>query len=640
MTSLERRIAAVEAKASSATAIRAARPAVPLNVIDFATSPDFLNIKLYPVQALLIKLITLALDLLTHYDLQVLEEETDFVIERDDRRVAYAGTRGVTPDWRERIQSCRDGGLSSFTEVVLVLGRRGGKGFVAAVLVAWRIWELLLMDNPQERLGISGGKALHIPVVGSSSGQAKRDAFGDVRYLLTTAPCFKPFLGSCTDTQVTLLTPQQLADGALVGRSKGLIRVSAHPTTGTAVRGLAAPVIVLDEFAHQAGAGSTSDSATIYKAARPALAQFRDPMVIQTSSPWEKTGQFFQTYKAGLELDPASGAPAHPEIFVAQLDSWTAYRDWHRAESIPMWPGGPAFAALTGAIITKAGLEPQFLLDPESAKVEYGAQWAAAVNAYLPRWRSIFEPYKGMRLEQQERGSLGEVYVMHCDPARSGANFAMAIGHLEVDADGISHVVFDVLHVWRPQDFPDQVINYVTVIDELFDYATRFPLSDITFDQFNSAGAIDTLRQRIAETHFPRRPRIFERTATAPHNWKSAEIFKSAVNLDLIRAPLHELAAQELEHLQIVGQRVIHPTTGPVRSKDLADAMMGVTFSLLEERYEALFSHLATLRLGASQPGPGAGQDAEVIQALRDFGKARLLRQRGGYYRPPGRRRR
>lgn len=629
MTSLERRVAAAESRASTRKPSSAPSPAEPLHVMDFVTNSVFLDLSVYPLQALLIKLTNLSPELLTDYDREVLANLSDFTVEHEGDRAAYVGSRGVSPDWEARIQACRAKGLTSFSEIALV-GRRGGKGFLAAILVAWRLWGLLLLGDPQERLGISPGKPLHIPVVGSSATQAKRDAFGDIRHLLTSDPCFRPFVGACTAGQVTLLTPAQLAGGSVAGRDEGLLRISAHPTTETSVRGLAAPVLVLDEFAHQVGAGSTADSTAIYTAARPALAQFEAPVVIQTSSPWEKTGKFFDTYSAGLKVDPISGKPTHPEIFFAQLESWTMYEDWAKAASIPMWPGGPTFKPLPRAIITKAALAPQELLDPVSFAVEYRAQWAAAVNAYLPKWRSVFDPYKGARLEQQDHGKLGVTYVAHADPSRSGANFGFAVGHLDVGDDGVPHVVYDVLHVWRPQDYPDHVVNYVEVTDEIYDYATRFPMSDITFDQFNSAGSIDELRQRFDDANLPRTPRVHERTATAPHNWKSAEIFKSATNLGLIHAPWHELAAAELEHLQVVGQKVDHPTTGPIRSKDLADCMIGVAYTLLAERHEALFAQLAGLRLRASLAGPATYQDPGegLSQFTRSQGaRARAARQ-------------
>ncbi len=59
-------------------AAREARPAdmptvqMPNNIIEFAVSPKFLGLELYPKQATLLKVATLALDSLTDFDLKVL----------------------------------------------------------------------------------------------------------------------------------------------------------------------------------------------------------------------------------------------------------------------------------------------------------------------------------------------------------------------------------------------------------------------------------------------------------------------------------------------------------------------------------------------------------------------------------------
>ncbi len=75
----------------------------------------------------------------------------------------------------------------------------------------------------------------------------------------------------------------------------------------------------------------------------------------------------------------------------------------------------------------------------------------------------------------------------------------------------------------------------------------------------------------------PRRTDIFQRTATAPFNWRAAETFKTAVMLGIVHIPpaLTEALA-ELEHLTITGQRIDHPTHGPVQTKDTADAIINV----------------------------------------------------------------
>lgn len=108
--------------------------------------------------------------------------------------------------------------------------------------------------------------------------------------------------------------------------------------------GPSALLLLLDEFAHVQGAGSTADSIEIFNAATPALAQFRDDVLtIQTSTPWGRTGQLFRSYSQALAITPADGTARDPGTFVLWLPFWELYGHSEPANEIPMWPGGPFF---------------------------------------------------------------------------------------------------------------------------------------------------------------------------------------------------------------------------------------------------------------------------------------------------------
>jgi hypothetical protein len=295
-----------------------------------------------------------------------------------------------------------------------------------------------------------------------------------------------------------------------------------------------------------------------------------------------------------------------PTLVVLQLPSWAPYLQWERSTEIAMWPGGPCFPEHEGPIIERAGLLELYEdLDPDAFATEYGAQFAAGVNAYL-NTRTIArltEPYEGWDMAVQVRGADNRRYAAHGDPSKVGDNFGFAIGHVRKDADGIPHVYIDDAWSWKPVDFPDHTIDYIDIEHQIAEVLSTFPVKTLTFDQMNSAGTIDHLRAFAAGSRSKHRTDVFERTATAPFNWKAAEIFKSAAMMGLIHIPpsLTE-ALEELEFLKVTGQRVDHPTTGRVRHKDIADAIMNVVYSLIGENWDALFERLAGLHLRAS-PG-------------------------------------
>ena len=145
---------------------------------------------------------------------------------------------------------------------------------------------------------------------------------------------------------------------------------------------------------------------------------------------------------------------------------------------------------------------------------------------------------------------------------------------------------------------------------------------------------MDDLRARVAGAGLPWRTTIDVRHASASQNWKAAEIFKTAINHGLVHAPPFELAQLELDGLQRTGQRIDHPSSGPVVTKDVADAMMNVVYTLLEERYDELFARLGGLRLRGTRlappgaPAPARPTSLDPRAQLSAFGRAAARRAR------------
>lgn len=581
-----------------------ARPTMPAHIVEFALV--YLKVALYPAQATLLKVITLALDALT------LEDRARIAVwcagfTPDESGGSWTGGHGCPPDLLERMKTMAARGAPWFNQIVLVFGRRASKGYLTRILVAWAIWRMLAMDDVHAHYGIDPDKELSILVFGTKGDQAKRDQFADIRSLLTTKKCFAPYLGKHTTNWVSILTYEQLAAGARPGIDMGLIVVRACETTENAARGATVPILVLDEVSQLDGAGSTADGNRIWRGATPGTTQFRqDRMIILSSSPAEKTGPQYARYQEALAIDSDTGKAANPHICMIQAPSWELYRGWQQAHEVEAWPGGPRFGRLRRAMIEPDDDEVLQMLrtDPEDHAVEYLGQFRSARSAYLPLGLVIdmFGRFNGKFLSMRATAGLGTAHFIHVDPSLVGKNTAVAVGHVE-EHDGVEHVVYDLLHVWKPSDFPDGRIDYEVIEDEIFGLIKAFGAQLVTFDQFNSAQIIQRLEGRVADANLPRPCAVVERTATATRNFEMAEIFKAAAGMGRIHLPDHPLARLELEYLQIDGKRIHAPTMGPVQTDDLADAIINVCYSALQEAAPVLFARLSDTRLRGSQPG-------------------------------------
>ena len=93
-------------------------------------------------------------------------------------------------------------------------------------------------------------------------------------------------------------------------------------------------------------------------------------------------------------------------------------------------------------------------------------------------------------------------------------------------------------------------------------------------------------------------------------------------------APYYELAELELTYLQDTGGKVDHPSTGPVRTKDVFDAMASVADALIGDQMASYTGQaFSDVPLTGALPGglPHSGptsRDEVVHEQLRNFSKA------------------
>ena len=609
MASVNSRLEALETRAvRRRTQRRFKALKMPLNIVEFAMARRYLGEAIFPRQGTLLKLAAGQLDALTPYDHRVIAEwSAGFTRSLGSDNPSFVGSWGVQPDILDRIALMRERTGGGLEEFLAIIGRRGSKNFLGAILAADRLYRLCAIEDFTETFGIQRGKRLQIFVFAANRDQAIRNQLRDITNMVTHAPCFEGLVADASKGRLLLYTAaQRAARGDRLRPADALVEVLAAETTERAARGPAMPMAMFDEFAHVTGAGSTADSVDLYQAARPATRQFKGTgFVYQASSPWDRLGQLWISYNRGLALDPATGTALNPEIGLVQLCSWDPYTDWEHAPDIEAWPDGPTFPAKAEPVIAF----DDYMARAEEANVEsFGTEHRGLFRhsgiAYLKRDRidAMFTGWKGRDLTNQSDGLLSISYAAHADPARSGDRFGYACGHLEDDDQGIPHVIFDEIAYWSPQDFPHHQVNYMDIDAELQDRIRRFKIGQFTFDQYNSAGSIDRLNDY---GHRPDRSwttDAYVRDATASMNWKMFETFKTALGHGLIHAPADPLLRAELEALQYDKGRVDHPHQGDIQTKDVVDCVVNVVWTLYGDNSQAIFDRLCATPVRGSQP--------------------------------------
>ena len=240
--------------------------------------------------------------------------------------------------------------------------------------------------------------------------------------------------------------------------------------------------------------------------------------------------------------------------------------------------------------------------------ISHNSIWAESMDAYLSaqKVKEMFQPWMGQTLLVQKRGRLDHTYVAHGDPSNTNKRFGWSIAHRvwvpdedpESKSPGMWHVVFDTINCWDPADFEDHIIDYDVPMGDIESMVKAFIPEDVSFDQFNVPATIGRLKKFVRESDLPKAVTVREVSRTRPLNWRHAELFKAALNMGLVHAPmlLDEIdpdsgepkvnyasseAELELKFLEEKNGAVVHPETGPVQTKDIADTIIECTVTLI-----------------------------------------------------------
>lgn len=622
-----------------------------VGVVEFAESPDYCGGHLFPRQRTLLKLIFL--EELSDYDKAVIDEW-------------QAGKHEVilAPYTMERYHWLKANGYPHFRINQFIGGRRSGKGHVTGVALAYKVFKTQQIENPSQKFGIERGKDIYFSVIAAALDQAQAHQFGDVSNTLLNCKALIEgnLIGKSIATELSVYTGYDLRrkmalaqSGTRVDKDMASLRVKAHGSNARTIRGAATLAFVFDEMAHLTGGESRMSDEELWKAINPSLQQFdKEALIFANSSPYQKTGEFYRLYKRIMQDDelpadtPFERWPFKDHLMI-QFPSWSMYKDW---ETDPYWTN---IGAELESPERSELVRQEELADPESFKVEYRAQFAEVIDSFLRSDmvdRMYSSQYHLSTLGHDIEPTRGAIaftrYKGHGDPSATGANFGIAVGHLEDVANeetGITepHVVFDLIDAFYPKDFENETIDWLQVVPEITTLIQHFQPYEWTFDQFDNRMAIQQLTQNLSRLGLSE-TMIYQKPATKNSNMLRAKNFRAALNLGRVHAPHWskfnanarvnslELSMLELKFLQekpVGSGHVEKQTIGPVQTKDIADCIMEVTDALIGDNISQLFSHLDT--------GPAFGAPhGYAIGVNPQYGNTDGFSEFGGWYKDTG----
>lgn len=337
------RQAGQEAKQEDAASAASPQQAKIFSILEYIEASWGLNMKLRPAQRAIVKL---------YYHLEL---DTKLP-EEEHRRIRikdpFSDKILYTFSEKEYLEFLFNEGRCNIKEqdherreLVLAIGRRGGKTTLSGIFASYEVYRLLNLYNPQAYFGLPNGNRIQIISVATDKDQAGL-LFNEVTGHLANCEYFKPYIANNTLSHVNFRTPYDIEkfgptarqeNGKFVSfNGKASLRVTFKSCLAKGLRGSGNYVIILDEVAHFQDKGNSS-AEQIYEAVTPSAAAYskKDPVtgepeidpfgneapvesrIILISSPLGRSGKFFEKFDLAMH-----GGEGAENILAIQAPTW------------------------------------------------------------------------------------------------------------------------------------------------------------------------------------------------------------------------------------------------------------------------------------------------------------------------------
>lgn len=546
-----------------------------------------------------------------------------------------------------QIENLRNSDRNPFNTLVLALGRRSGKSFLAALIAAYETYKLLtvvtcmkcqdvfnkksgskcprcgktLINHPQSYYKLKGTDSLFI-IMSSTSTKQARDNMLDKFYglMITQTEWFKEkYLKDDQTGEVYFKSEYDekyneeqydLGQPAF----KGSIRVMLAGANAKAQHGRGSVLTIFDEFDLFNVEGVDTDKAVI-EALLPASAKYRqtrgDGRIVAISMPGEKIGSEFQKrYKMGTDITNKNFS----KVLVFQMPTW------EYNVSLPKKFIVDNFAEEFGG-------------DASSAKFHrvFGAQFTkGGVDVFVPEKYIKMATSAGLYMCDKPQ-NRNHRYFMHVDCSGTGScNYAYLIGHWEYDQvkrDKVFHE--DRSFYWYKTDLlPGKFIgsdgktyDIEQLLDEIIRVSKVFRISILSYDNMQSQESI----YRFRKNGINLKNITFSKSVKS----KVYQLLEELLLSEKVKLCCDDsLLLEELKNLRRApmspgtrGLHVVVPEDSEIQTMDLVDSLGGAIFS----SYELPFGKTRSIYARAVNTAPPYFQSSQ--QGINASGS---INNRGG----------
>jgi hypothetical protein len=289
---------------------------------------------------------------------------------------------------------------TAFGEAYAIVGRRGGKSLVSALIAtyaaAFRAYPTL-----------QPGETALVMLLASDRAQAKI-LLRYINAFFDRIPVLSQMVAGRTAESIAL---------------KNGISIEVHTSDYRAVRGPTIVCCICDELAFWQTGDSASPDKEVLDAVRPAMSTIPNAILLGASSPYARRGSLFEAHKTYFGQ---AGAP------------------------VLVWQGA---TREMNPSVSRLVIAAAYVRDPASARAEYGAEFRSDISSFVPV-EALEACIVPGRFELPRIS--GKQYFAFTDPSGgSSDSFTLAIAHAEDDGT----VVLDLVRETVPPFSPDAVIT-------------------------------------------------------------------------------------------------------------------------------------------------------------------------------------
>jgi hypothetical protein len=433
----------------------------PANIIEFVESEWGLNTKLYPVQRIILK---------AHYGIPL--DDTDACLPISDWR--RENTRMMTeaeylrfPHSENRCNISEVKAGDERRRLILSIGRRSGKTFISACIVAYEVYKLILKGNPQRHYGVTSD----IGFVSVATGKEQAGLlYNEASNHFAKCAFFHPYTANNTQTYAKFQSPSDIKK---FGRykddpaAKATIKVTFASCIAKGLRGPGNMLIIFDELAHFNTVGQ-SDAKTVWDAITPSVATFspKDPddktlalgpvegRIIAISSPLGRQGFFYHQFQLGFQ-----GGKVSQEMLCIQA---------------PTWEVNPT--------IPESWFEVEYASDPSKFFTEYGADFADQSRNWIEREADLTACID-LLLRPKTQAPTRMPHFAGIDLGLVNDGTALAIGHIDEE----KRIVLDWLEIIKAGEGKYKDVDRLDldeVADWIYQMSRKFYLVEGMFDMW------------------------------------------------------------------------------------------------------------------------------------------------------------